>query len=90
MVFDGAGHFDNHFTVNDNGVVTRGFLISDYHVDADCRGSTHQGTVGDLIVLENGEEFFTISAAPGGLIINLGFGKRIGPARGDDDHDGDD
>jgi hypothetical protein len=87
ITFDGAGHFDNHFTVNDNGVVTRGFLTSTYQVNADCRGTT--GTGADLVVLENGEEFFTIPATTGGPVLNLGFGKRLGAERGDNDHDGD-
>ena len=87
ITFDGAGHFENHFTVNDNGVVTRDVVISTYQLNADCRGTT--GTGADLVALENGEEFFTIPATTGGPVINLGFGKRLGPARGDDNHDSD-
>jgi hypothetical protein len=86
ITFDGAGHFSNQFTVNDNGVVTRSSLTSTYQVNADCRGTT--GTGGDLVVLENGEEFFTIPATTGGAVLNLGFGKRLGPERDDDDHEG--
>ena len=86
ITFDGAGHFENHFTVNDNGVVTRDVVISTYQLNADCRGTT--GTGADLVALENGEEFFTIPATTGGPVLNLGFGKRLGPARGDDDHGG--
>ena len=85
ITFDGAGQFENHFTVNDNGVVTRGVVISTYQLNADCRGTT--GTGGDLVVLENGEEFFTIPATTGGPVLNLGFGKRLGPPRGGDDGD---
>ncbi len=88
ITFDGQGNFTNRFTVNDNGVVTRGVLTSTYQVNADCRGTT--GTGGDLVVLENGEEFFTIPAITGGSVLNLGFGKRLGHGRDDDnDHDGD-
>ena len=88
MIFDGAGHFNNRFIVNDNGMVTRSSLTSTYQVNADCRGFTAgSGDVGTLIVLENGEEFFIIRTDN---LILLGFGKRLGPARGDEDHDGDD
>lgn len=87
ITFDGQGNFTNRFTVNDNGVVTRSVLTSTYQVNGDCRGTT--GTGADLVVLESGEEFFTIPATSGGPVLNLGFGKRLGPARDDDNHDGD-
>lgn len=79
QVYDGEGGFTSRFTVNDNGVVSRGFIKGlTYQINEDCRGMTFDDTgaeQGDLLVQADGNEFAFIRTNPPTLIL-LGFGKR--------------
>jgi len=72
--FHGDGDYTNEgYTLNDNGVITRGTLEAKYQVDSNCTGKlleldgvTEQG---DIIVLENGKEVYFLRTNPANLML---------------------
>lgn len=79
--FHGNGDYTNEgYTVNNNGVISRGTLEAKYQITKNCTGQfleldgvTEQG---DIIVLENGKELYFLRTNPANLMLT-GVATRI-------------
>ena len=77
--YDGAGHFSNLFTVNDNGVETQHASSGLYTVNRDCTGTivTPLGPLTltiDFVIVDSGKQiYFMISSNPAAVAV---YGSR--------------
>jgi hypothetical protein len=79
--YHGNGNYTNEgFTVNNNGVISRGTLEAKYQINSNCTGKlleldgvTEQG---DIIVSENGRELYFLRTNPANLMLT-GVAPRV-------------
>ena len=77
--YDGAGHFSDLFTVNDNGVETQHASSGLYTVNRDCTGTivTPLGPLTltiDFVIVDSGKQiYFMISSNPAAVAV---YGSR--------------
>lgn len=82
IVFDGAGHFTNTVTINDNGVVTHAADSGTYTINPDCTGTifTNGGTkTVEIVLVDGGNEFYSIRTDPANLVFLFNSAKKQFP-----------
>ena len=81
LEFHGDGTYTNiAFTVNNNGVISRGTLTAFYSINADCTGvllNLDGSEQGPVIVQESGSEFYFLRTNPSTLML-VGTGTKVG------------
>lgn len=84
--FDGKGNFTNTVTLNDDGTVVKLADFGTYTVNADCTGILHTNggtrTV-DIVVVDSGNEFYSIRTDPANLVFIFNAAKKIFPGNND-------
>lgn len=80
LKFHGDGTYTNvAFTVNNNGVISRGTLTALYSINADCSGvllNPNGSEQGPIIVQESGWEFYFLRTNPSTLML-VGTGTKV-------------
>ena len=91
--FHGDGTYTNlAFTVNNNGVISRGTLTALYTINADCSGvllNLDGSEQGPLIVQESGREFYFLRTNPSTLML-VGTGTKVSHGQFPDHREHDD
>jgi len=84
--FDGRGNFTNSVILNDDGTVVRLTDFGTYTVNTDCTGTLHTNggtrTV-DIVVVDSGNEFYSIRTDPANLVFVFNAAKKIFPGNND-------
>ena len=80
--FDGKGNFTSTGTLNDDGTVIKATDVGTYTVNPDCTGTifTNGGTRSvDIVVVDSGNEFYSIRTNPANLVFIFNAAKKIFP-----------
>ena len=90
LEFHGDGTYANlGFVVNDNGTISTGTLVANYHINADCSGhliNPDGSEQGPVIVKDNGSEFYFLRTNPAILML-VGTGTKINAHAGEHEHE---
>jgi hypothetical protein len=84
--FDGKGNFTAIVTLNDDGTVIKSTDVGTYTINPDCTGTvyTNGGTRSvDIVVVDSGNEFYSIRTDPPNLVFIFNAAKKIFPGNTD-------